>query len=295
MLSKEQAQTLTNLLGNSRLSCLQPILDLLQTAKEGLALTLVVANSFSPELSPRLPHTAEGQPPALQCPRGARPLQQKWRARQDPKIKGSDSVGSLVVQLGAAHPESEVFNPLQWADSLKLFPSNGDNSLGGLVTLVVRCGGLAAKDVGVSFLLMICHIQLVTTCQRLVISKGAGVTLTVVGSLCRQREVSLSGLYNSEVSHIQGISKPSLRTFQTWLAAGNKYAAVAGGGSIYVLVLIAGLGLKASLDAMDGDVPFDLANALRHPNKGTSSVYRRELHAQKGPQTPPSATLSFNA
>jgi hypothetical protein len=70
---------------------------------------------------------------------------------------------------------------------------------------------------------------------------------------------------------------------------------VAGGGSIYVLVLIAGLGLKASLDAMDGSVPFDLANALRHPEKGKSGVCRRELRAQKGLQTPQSATLSFNA
>jgi hypothetical protein len=180
-LSKEQAQTLTNLLGNSRLSCLQPIWDLLRTAKEGRVLTLVVTDSFSPELSPGLPHAGDGQPPAFRdsCPRGARPFQQKWQARQDPKIKGGDSVGALVVQLGVAHPESEVFNPLQWVDSLKastLFSSPEDNSLGGVVA---RCGYLVAKDVGVSFSLMISHIQLVTTCQRLVISKGAGVTLTL--------------------------------------------------------------------------------------------------------------------
>lgn len=84
----------------------------------------------------------------------------------------------------------------------------------------------------------------------------------------------MSALYKSDVSPIQGISKPSLRAFLTWIAAGSKYAAVAGGGSIYALVLIAGLGLKASLDTMDGNVPFDLANALRHPEKGMcQSVY----------------------
>ena len=179
-LSKEQAQTLTNLLGNSELSCLQPIRDLLSTIKEGHVLSLVVAELLALELSPGLPHTGEGQPPTLQdkCPRGARPLQQKCWAQQDPKIKGGDSVGALVVQIGAAHPESEVFNPLQWVNSLKSclpFCSNEDNSLRGLV---VRCGGLVAKEVGVSFLSMISHIQLVTTCQRLVISKGARVTLT---------------------------------------------------------------------------------------------------------------------
>ncbi|KAG2109798.1 hypothetical protein BD769DRAFT_1322233, partial [Suillus cothurnatus] len=42
-------------------------------------------------------------------------------------------------------------------------------------------------------------------------------------------------------------------------------------GTIYVLVLIAGLGLRTSIASMTGQGPWDLANTLRCPDKSTSA------------------------
>lgn len=61
--------------------------------------------------------------------------------------------------------------------------------------------------------------------------------------------------------------KISLRVFQKWHSAGSKFAALAGGGTIYVLVLIAGLGLRTSITSMTGQGPWELANVLRRPDK----------------------------
>jgi hypothetical protein len=62
--------------------------------------------------------------------------------------------------------------------------------------------------------------------------------------------------------------KPHLRTFQLWHAVGCKFAAVVGGGSIYSLVLVSGLGMRASIRAMKDNALRDLANLLCNPPKG---------------------------
>lgn len=49
---------------------------------------------------------------------------------------------------------------------------------------------------------------------------------------------------------------------------GSRFAALAGGGSAYVLVLIAGLGLRVSIGTLPGDAPWALANILRAPKEG---------------------------
>jgi hypothetical protein len=59
----------------------------------------------------------------------------------------------------------------------------------------------------------------------------------------------------------------SYRTFSLWHAIGSKYIAIACGGSIYALVLIAGLGLRVSIASMVGTTHMNLANMLRSPAK----------------------------
>jgi hypothetical protein len=59
-----------------------------------------------------------------------------------------------------------------------------------------------------------------------------------------------------------------LRTFAGWHALGSKFAAIAGGGTIYILILIAGLDLRVSIASMEGTTAMDLGNILRNPQEG---------------------------
>ncbi|EGN97242.1 hypothetical protein SERLA73DRAFT_74955 [Serpula lacrymans var. lacrymans S7.3] len=119
------------------------------------------------------------------------------------------------------------------------------------MSVVARCKGLSGKDIAVNFLLMVNLMQLVTKCQSIKI----------------RTDLSLNGIYNQEIAHLS--NKPSKRMFQDWHSTGSKFAALAGGGSIYLLVLIASLGLHVSVAAMEGTSPWDLANLLRMPKKET--------------------------
>ena len=58
----------------------------------------------------------------------------------------------------------------------------------------------------------------------------------------------------------------SARTFHDWVQSGNKFAALAAGGTIYILVMVAGLELRTTVGSMVGDSPWQLGNALRHPD-----------------------------
>jgi len=60
----------------------------------------------------------------------------------------------------------------------------------------------------------------------------------------------------------------SLRTFSGWHAYGSKFSAIAGGGTLYILILIAGLNLRESLASMEGTIAMDLGNILRNPPEG---------------------------
>jgi len=82
-----------------------------------------------------------------------------------------------------------------------------------------------------------------------------------------EKGVTLTELYKKSIAQIEGA--PSRRTFQDWHQAGSNFALLAGGGTVYVLVLVAGLGLRAKIASIQGDISFQIGNALRHPASGT--------------------------
>jgi hypothetical protein len=61
---------------------------------------------------------------------------------------------------------------------------------------------------------------------------------------------------------------PKEHTFRNWYHIGCKYGAIVSGGSVYFLVLIAGLGLRTTLSDMSGDTPWQVADILRAPPQG---------------------------
>lgn len=74
---------------------------------------------------------------------------------------------------------------------------------------------------------------------------------------------SLRQLYQLHVSVLP--RAPRLRTFMDWITRGTKYAYLAGGGSIYALLLVAGMELKSVAGKSRVDVVWELGKMLRDP------------------------------
>jgi hypothetical protein len=70
---------------------------------------------------------------------------------------------------------------------------------------------------------------------------------------CTSRVDSLQRLWENDVEHIP--DRPSLWTFQAWNTIGVKFINIAGSGSIYALILIAGLDLWWAALKLIGEVP----------------------------------------
>ncbi|EGO30874.1 hypothetical protein SERLADRAFT_404855 [Serpula lacrymans var. lacrymans S7.9] len=71
--------------------------------------------------------------------------------------------------------------------------------------------------------------------------------------------------------------KPSKKQFEQWHAMGCKFAAIAAGGSIYALVLVAGLNLQVQLGEMDGMTPWGIANVFRLSGSNCWGVRMRTI------------------
>lgn len=78
---------------------------------------------------------------------------------------------------------------------------------------------------------------------------------------------TLTELYEEYIQPLKSEMRvPSKHTFLEWHADGCKYAALAGGGTIYVLVLVAGLGVRVRVHLAEDETITEIANTLRQPD-----------------------------
>jgi hypothetical protein len=64
-----------------------------------------------------------------------------------------------------------------------------------------------------------------------------------------------------------------VRTFQRWYAYGIKFAIITGGGSIYALLLVAGLDLRHQVSCLIGRAAWEVAKMLRRPETAGESFF----------------------
>jgi len=78
---------------------------------------------------------------------------------------------------------------------------------------------------------------------------------------------SLRDVYDQVIVKLRDAKIPSCRTFIEWNSFGCKFASLAEGGTVYLLLIIAGLDLRWSLaKASHGRVIWEVAKLLRAPD-----------------------------
>ena len=180
------------------------------------------------------------------------------------------------MTLSAANQHSDPYKPLHWAQDLctSLVARTQDQSPS-LVLLLAQCGNLISKNVSVNFFVMVSQIQLVAACQRYMGKSSylGSVTHTqhcYSASLCFETNcATITNVYQQEIEPLKSETRmPGKCTFLEWHTDGCKYAALAGGGTVYILLLIAGLGTQVCFCLADDKMITELANTLREPDLG---------------------------
>lgn len=78
---------------------------------------------------------------------------------------------------------------------------------------------------------------------------------------------SLRDVYYQVIAKLPDAEIPSCRTFVEWNSFGCKFASLAEGGTVYLLLIIAGLDLRWSVaKASHGRVIWEVAKLLRAPD-----------------------------
>ncbi|KAH9910583.1 uncharacterized protein B0H18DRAFT_963097 [Fomitopsis serialis] len=86
-------------------------------------------------------------------------------------------------------------------------------------------------------------------------------------------------LTNTDIwrTELQTTTRVAKRTFLDWISQGSKFAFAAGGGSVYMLILIAVQNLRVPLGAVDGHSAQEIGNMLRWPDDSRAGHLVKEI------------------
>ncbi|KAG2035959.1 hypothetical protein BDR03DRAFT_1012081 [Suillus americanus] len=140
------------------------------------------------------------------------------------------SSDTIISALATIHLESNEMEPKMWMDRVKqVCISSWDDSI---MSVLQRYHAFSSQEVGMVFMKMLSYVELAVKCQSLLHSS------TDVSSL--------RDIYATFIAPLPD-DKATLHTFVFWNALGHKFGQLAAGGSIYVLLMVAGLDLYWSI------------------------------------------------
>ncbi|KAH9916433.1 uncharacterized protein B0H18DRAFT_1124231 [Fomitopsis serialis] len=211
----------------------------------------------SPGLQGGHPHKPIG------CPRGgiqfvlegatsSRRKASGWDTLSTPAQVATSSVSSFLMHLTSNLPLEQVLETAsvirRTAPALEGTTFQPGESF---PVLAARCALSLTLDAAVSFWTMVNFIQL---------------AFRVSSELRRNKQQTVARIWCHKLKDIKKGPKPKKRTFQGWCSKGVKFARVAGGGSIYILVLIALQGLRKPFGDCDRHLAEAVGNMLRCPD-----------------------------
>ncbi|KAI0055819.1 hypothetical protein BV25DRAFT_1832844 [Artomyces pyxidatus] len=170
-----------------------------------------------------------------------------WARSSVPARITNSQVFSMLAALASPSPDLA----LRWANDVggRVGSLLKATETGSMEAAVSRCIGATGRSIASKFMLMIVYIELILNCHKI---------------FSQDKSATLMSLHEG----LDMVDKPSKRTFMEWHARGSKYAAVAAGGTLYALVLVAGTGLRVRLGEIDGNAAWVLGNALQSELEG---------------------------
>jgi hypothetical protein len=82
---------------------------------------------------------------------------------------------------------------------------------------------------------------------------------------------TLTEFYDAVIKPLE--SKPARSTFFFWISSGVKFMLLAGGGTIYALIMIAAKDIRWSITTAPAKVSWEVAKMLRRPDTCAGMLY----------------------
>ncbi|KAG1842730.1 hypothetical protein F4604DRAFT_1597257 [Suillus subluteus] len=94
-------------------------------------------------------------------------------------------------------------------------------------------------------------------------------TINLIQSTIRSHPTisTITEFYDARITPLEPGLRPARSSFFFWISSGVKFMLLAGGGSIYALILIAAKDLRWSLTTAPAEVSWEVGKMLRHPDK----------------------------
>ncbi|KAG0699446.1 hypothetical protein DFH29DRAFT_1001957 [Suillus ampliporus] len=190
------------------------------------------------------------------CPCGGHPFvaHASWWEQAKAVHSNHITADALIGALATPHIDatSPSLNVCAWVKEIASYlqhPHYVNLGGGSIGETIARCHSISHQQTGSSFVAMLTYMQLAIQCQSFI-------------NTYKERS-SIRWVYDNHVAQLP--NAPAQNTFNRWNAIGCKFISLATGGSIYILVLIAGLDMRWKIATLGGRIPWEVGKMLRQP------------------------------